>query len=76
MSSVIREQVHGPEHPETAVALHGLACLYQDWGKYDEAESFYQRALTIREQALGPEHPHTATTLSRLSWSLSRLGQI
>ncbi len=32
-----------------AEALHGLARLYRELGKYEEAEPLYQRALVIRE---------------------------
>src|SRR5260370_1026612 len=55
----IREQSLGPEHPDVAVSLTGLASLYAEQGKYAEAEPLYQRALRIREQSLGPEHPRT-----------------
>jgi hypothetical protein len=33
--------------------------LYQDQGKYAEAEPLYQRALAICEQQLGASHPTT-----------------
>ena len=36
-------------------------------GKYEQAESLYERALAIREQQLGPEHPDTATSLNNLA---------
>jgi tetratricopeptide (TPR) repeat protein len=55
----IREQSLGPEHPDVAYPLNGLAILYQEQGKSAEAEPLYQRALRIWEQSLGPEHPHT-----------------
>ena len=41
--------------------------LYQNEGKYEEAEPLFQRALTIREKVLGPEHPHTAQSLNNLA---------
>jgi tetratricopeptide (TPR) repeat protein len=62
----IREKVHGPEHPETALSLESLgdACLQQ--GDMAGAQSFYERALRIREKVLGPEHPDTAKSLESL----------
>ena len=63
----IREKALGPEHPDVAASLDGLARLYKTQGKYAEALSLYQRALKIREKALGPEHPDVATTLNGLA---------
>jgi tetratricopeptide (TPR) repeat protein len=45
-----------------------LATLYQDQGRYTEAEPLFQRALTISEQTLGPEHPETAVMLYNLAF--------
>jgi tetratricopeptide (TPR) repeat protein len=52
----------GVSHPDTAESLHGLAQLYQQQGKYGQAELLYQRALHIREQLLGLAHPETENT--------------
>jgi len=57
------EKALGPEHPSVAVGLNNLAGLYQDQGKYAEAEPLYQRALAIAELTLGPAHPNVATSL-------------
>jgi hypothetical protein len=46
-----------------ASTLHGLAKLYLDQQKYEQAEPLLQRALTIRERSLSPEHPDVAATL-------------
>jgi tetratricopeptide (TPR) repeat protein len=50
-------------HPLTAASLNNLALLYQNQGKYTQAESLLQQALTIREQALGPTHHNTALSV-------------
>jgi tetratricopeptide (TPR) repeat protein len=63
----IREQQLGPEHPDVATSLTGLASLYSQQGRYGEVEPLYQRALQIREQQLGPEHPDVATSLNGLA---------
>ncbi|HKX32540.1 MAG TPA: CHAT domain-containing tetratricopeptide repeat protein, partial [Blastocatellia bacterium] len=54
----------GPEHPEVARALLGLANLYRYY-KDDSprAEPLYRRALDIFEKVLGPEHPEAARAL-------------
>ncbi|NJL10208.1 MAG: tetratricopeptide repeat protein [Calothrix sp. SM1_7_51] len=42
-----------------ADSLHCLAYLYNNQGKYDEAEPLYRQALDIYEQRLGSNHPRT-----------------
>ena len=58
-----REKALGPEHPDVALSLNNLAGLYDNQGKYAEAEPLYQRSLAIREKALGPGHPSVAESL-------------
>jgi len=38
-----------------------LALLYQNQGRYDEAEPLLKRSLSIYEQQLGTSHPSTQT---------------
>ena len=48
----------------------GLEFLYQEEGRYAEAEPLYKRALAIREKALGPDHPDyflVAQSLNKLA---------
>jgi len=58
-----------------AYPLNGLANLYQDQGKYTEAEPLYQRALHIREQALGPNHPLTREVVRNYAMLLRKMGR-
>jgi tetratricopeptide (TPR) repeat protein len=62
----IMEQVLGPDHPDVATPLVGLAVLYYEQGKYAEAEPLYQRALRIQERALGTNDPEVAYALTGL----------
>jgi len=55
----IREEVLGPEHPDTAQSLDNLAVLLDAQGDYAQAKPLYERALAIYEEVLGPEHPNT-----------------
>ena len=57
----------GPDHPSIAIQLNNLALLYQDSGRYAEAEPLYERALAIDEKALGSDHPNLAIPLSNLA---------
>ncbi len=63
----IREKVLGAEHPDTATSLNNLATLYDEQGKYEQAEPLHLRALEIYEKILGAEHPDTATSLNDLA---------
>ena len=64
---VINEKVLGPDHPETAASLNGLALIYDSQGLYAKAEPLYQRALVISEKVLGPDHIHTSTYQNNLA---------
>jgi hypothetical protein len=48
----------GLEHPDVATNLNNLAGLYDEQGRYVDAEPLYKRALAISEKALGPDHPN------------------
>ena len=63
----IRETILGPNHPNVATGLNGLAELYRAQGQYAKAEPLYQRALEIWEAALGPNHHNVATGLNNLA---------
>ncbi len=63
----LREQVLGPEHPDTASTLNVLAWLYVLRGNYQQAERLVQPALAGLEHVLGPEHPEVATALAMLA---------
>jgi CHAT domain-containing protein/Tfp pilus assembly protein PilF len=72
---VIDEKALGPDHPDVAHSLNGLAGLYYSQGRYADAESLFQRSLAIREKALGRDHPDVANSLNNLAglyWSQGR----
>jgi tetratricopeptide (TPR) repeat protein len=70
----IREQLLGPNHPDTMACLNDLAVLLADQGDYGEARALHERALAVREQELGPDHPDTAESLNNLAFLLRRQG--
>jgi CHAT domain-containing protein/tetratricopeptide (TPR) repeat protein len=63
----IKEKALGPDHPDVAWVLAGLANLYDYQGRYGEAELLYKRALAIFEKALGPDDLNVARTLNNLA---------
>jgi CHAT domain-containing protein/tetratricopeptide (TPR) repeat protein len=63
----IREKILGPDHPDVAAALHGLAIVCYRKGEYVKALQFCRRALAIRERVLGTGHPDVARSLNLLA---------
>jgi tetratricopeptide (TPR) repeat protein len=55
----IREQVLGPEHPDTAKSIWWRGTLLAKSGDYEGARIKLQRALTIFSSTLGKKHPTT-----------------
>ena len=50
-----------------ATLLNNLALLYNNQGRYAEAEPLYKRSLTILESTLGPDHPQVVLSLDNLA---------
>ena len=71
----IVEKALGPEHPNVAATLQGLAVLYLAQGRYAQAEPLYRRSLAIMEKALGPEHPNVAKSLENYAGLLRKTGR-
>ncbi len=69
------EGLLGPDHPETAHTLSGLASLYYMQGKYEQAEPLYQRALSICEQVPGASRVEVANILNALALLYSAQGK-
>ncbi|MEV0918761.1 tetratricopeptide repeat protein [Streptomyces sp. NPDC049967] len=70
-----RARVLGPDHPDTLVALDGLAAVYGDTGRGQEALRLGERVAEARTRVLGPEHPHTLETLDNLAASYDDVGR-
>ncbi|MEX1362507.1 MAG: serine/threonine-protein kinase, partial [Nannocystaceae bacterium] len=71
----IIERLRGPEHPDVAVILGGIATGLEDGGDLTGALEHLQRALSIDERALGSAHPHLATHLGNMGRILFKQGQ-
>ncbi len=63
----LHERLLGPDHPEIAQTLSGLASLHYEQGKYEQAKQLYQRALALHEQAQGTSHARVGNILSELA---------
>ncbi|MEQ9370391.1 MAG: tetratricopeptide repeat protein [Coleofasciculus chthonoplastes F3-SA18-01] len=58
----------GENHPDVAQSLNNLAVLYDNKGRYEEAEPLYLEALELRKRLLGENHPHIASSLNNLAY--------
>ena len=61
-----RTSVWGPEHPDTLLCMHNLACILKSQSR-DEAISLMEKCLELRKKVLGTHHPHTKNALSFLN---------
>jgi tetratricopeptide (TPR) repeat protein len=57
----------GEDSSEMAEASNGLATLYQDQGRYGEAEPLYKKAIAIGEKTLPADHPNLAAWYSNFA---------
>ncbi|HEX4706601.1 MAG TPA: tetratricopeptide repeat protein, partial [Candidatus Udaeobacter sp.] len=71
----IREEVLGPEHPDTLASRNILANALTGEGKYAEAEAEHREVLKLREKVLGPEHPDTLGSRNNLANALDSEGK-
>ena len=61
-----------PIIPMSRQSLNNLAVLYDEQGRYADAEPLYKRSLAIREKALGPDHPDVAAIAEQSGCALPR----
>jgi len=64
---IIKENVLGKEHPDTAVMYDNMGKVYRNQGDYDKALVWYEKALAIKDKVLGREHPDTAVTYDNMA---------
>jgi hypothetical protein len=59
----IREKSFGPNHPEVAPTLFGIAKLYRKTGRDKEADELEKKASTILKQCLSSIKNRSATEI-------------
>ena len=62
----IRERALGPDHPEVAISLIGLASLRKKQSRTVEAVALYERVLGMKAKTLAPEHAKLAALRSSI----------
>ena len=78
LENLEKPSVLGPDHPEVANTLNGLARLYLIQDRLAEAEPLLKRSLAIREQVFGAGHPDVGANLNDygvLYLKLSKYGE-
>jgi tetratricopeptide (TPR) repeat protein len=68
------DQVLGPGHPESMIAVERLAAAYVKAGRVSEAIAWYQRIMVEWGRAFGPDHPRTLAARVRLGRVLVTAG--
>jgi tetratricopeptide (TPR) repeat protein len=68
------DQVFGPGHPDSMVAVERLASAYVSAGRVSEAVAWYQRIMADWGRAFGPDHPRTLAARVRLGRVLVTAG--
>jgi len=63
----LRIRTLGEEHHDTLETMDTLAVLYQQAGKYVQAEPLHTKVLEIRRRILGWEHPDTLSSMNNLA---------
>jgi tetratricopeptide (TPR) repeat protein len=71
----LREEVLGPEHPETLTSLDNLARALESQGDFRSAEVVARRTLRARAHLLGPEHEDSLVSSETLARVLSMKGE-
>jgi tetratricopeptide (TPR) repeat protein len=66
----------GPEHPDLAIPLRGLAHLHLSRGNAAAAEVRFRQILDIRRSCLGDKHPDTAQSFNDLACWLYQAGYL
>lgn len=75
-SLAIRRKTLGSQHPDVGISLHGLATIYHDWGRFNEAEQYYLEAIKLLDNGFRKAiflHSIAAVDAAYLSEHLDRL---
>ena len=67
---------HGEGHSEPARVLNNLANAYVQSGRYDEAETAYERVVAQQRLLFGPRHPFVADATYNLGLTLRAKGEL
>ncbi|WP_328557231.1 serine/threonine-protein kinase [Streptomyces sp. NBC_00358] len=70
-----REQLLGPDHPDTLASRYEVGFTLSRTGRPAEALGEYARVARTRERVLGAEHPDTLAARQEMAYVLGQLGR-
>ena len=65
----------GESHPDYASSLNNLGALYDEMGRYAEAEPLYRQSLMIRRSTIGESHAYYGISLENLACLFAAQGR-
>lgn len=65
----------GERHPETLAIMFNLASIYQNQGRFEEAEKLEVQLVKIQKKELGESHPDPLSSLAKLSSTYMNQGR-
>ena len=71
----IAERYLGPDHRETLRSYTELAVIYEDQGRYAEAEPLLRHSTEGCERSLGKDHPDTLASIINIANLVKVLGR-
>jgi serine/threonine protein kinase/lipopolysaccharide biosynthesis regulator YciM len=72
----LRQEMLGPDHPDTLQSLGNLATAYQGVGQATKALPLREQVLAKHQATLGPDHPDTLISMNNLAMSYKAAGQL
>ncbi len=66
-SRLLKIRETGKDDAKLGAALNNLALMYDEQGRYADAEPLYKQSLEIGEKSLGKDHPDVAHSLNNLA---------
>ncbi|MEQ8147682.1 serine/threonine-protein kinase [Streptomyces sp. OP7] len=73
--AVEREQILGPEHPDTLASRYEEAFTLSRTGRPADALRAYKTVAEARIRVLGPDHPDTLAARQEMGYVLAQLGR-
>lgn len=73
-SLIIRQEIFGQRHPDTASSFNSVGAAYGNSGDYKRNLEYAEKALTIRQELFGEHHPYTASSFDSVGTAYSNLG--
>ena len=63
----MRKKALGEKHPSTLASMGNLASVYQEQGRWKEAEELWVQVLEIKKRTIGEEHPSILRSMANLA---------